>query len=302
MLISAIICTYNRDKYLYNVLKSLADNDLSNDKYEIVVVDNNSTDNTKSEYERFVVDFPQVRISYCFERNQGLSYARNRGLDESKGDVVVYVDDDARVNNIYLRTYYEFFEKRPDCDAAGGPIIPIYESSEPKWISYYTRLLLTGYLYKGKTEKPFSGSSYPGGGNAAYRMSVFDKVGKFNVDLGRKGTGLMASEEKDIFDKMHSLGMKIQYLPDAVLYHIIPDYKLTDEHIVRLSYSIGQSERVRTKSISQAKYHKRVFMEFVKWVGTMAYWVLYFVSGHPQKGNKLILFRRYVYKGLLGKQ
>ena len=301
MFLSAIICTYNREKYLYNVLASLANNDIDVSKYEIVLVNNNSTDNTESEYQRFKTDYPNVSTIYCIETNQGLSYARNRGIAESHGDLIVYVDDDALVNEKYLSTYFNFFENHSEFDAAGGPIIPKYETSEPEWMSHYTKLLLTGYLYKGEVETEFVGNAYPGGGNAAYRKSVFDKVGLFNVELGRKGVGLMGSEEKDIFDKMRGLGMRICYLPSAILYHLIPDFKLKHDYLVRLSYAIGRGERVRTQAISKAKYYNRVFMEIVKWAGTLAYWLLYFVQGNKQKGEKLIAFRLNVSKGLFGK-
>lgn len=301
MYISAIVCTYNREKYLYNVLASIAGNDLDVSKYEIVLVNNNSTDATEAGFQRFKADYPNVSTVYCVETNQGLSYARNRGIAEAHGDVVVYVDDDALVNDKYLSTYFDFFENHTEYDAAGGPIIPRYETSEPDWMSHYTRLLLTGYLYKGEKESEFLGGSYPGGGNAAYRKSVFDKVGLFNVDLGRKGVGLMGSEEKDIFDKMRGRGMRIGYLPTAILYHLIPDFKLQPDYLVRLSHAIGQGERARTLAVSKTKYRKRVFMEGVKWCGTIAYWFVYFLQGKKQKGGKLIAFRHNVSRGLLGR-
>ena len=109
--ISVIICTYNRDKYIYNVLKSIAENTLSRDKYEIVLVNNNSTDSTETECNRFCTDYSDVKFRYFIETNQGLSYARNRGIQEAEGNVVVYVDDDATINKEYLQTYYDFFDK-----------------------------------------------------------------------------------------------------------------------------------------------------------------------------------------------
>ena len=109
--LSVIICTYNRDKYIYNVLKSVAKNNLDTSLYEVVLVNNNSTDNTESECKRFAINFPNVSFQYHVELNQGLSYARNRGIVEAKGNIVVYVDDDATVNTEYLTTYYQFFNK-----------------------------------------------------------------------------------------------------------------------------------------------------------------------------------------------
>ena len=148
-MISVIICTYNRDKYIYNVLKSLAENDFPTEQYEIVLVNNNSTDNTIQECARFKQDFPNVVMREFMETNQGLSYARNRGIQESKGDILVYVDDDALVNKEYLRTYADFFATHPEIDAAGGPIIPQYETEEPTWMSHFTKCLITGYKYNG---------------------------------------------------------------------------------------------------------------------------------------------------------
>lgn len=300
-MLSVIICTYNRDKYIYNVLKSLADNTLPSEQYEIVLVDNNCTDNTRGECERFVRDYPEVSFRYFVETNQGLSYARNRGIKESHGDVLVYVDDDALVNTEYLLTYADFFSRMPEIDAAGGPIIPKYETEEPVWMSYFTKALITGYKYLGAKEKEFPKNDFPGGGNAAYRASVFDKVGLFNVDLGRKGDSLVGAEEKDIFDKMVSLGMRFYYLPDAILYHLIPEKKLSKDYFDRLTYSIGKSERMRTQALGKWKYVKRLFSECFKWVATIVLCVGHTLTGRPKKGWKLIQFRWNVTKGLVGK-
>lgn len=300
-MLSVIICTYNRDKYIYNVLKSLAENTLPHDRYEIVLVDNNCTDNTRSECDRFEKDFPDVVFHYFIETNQGLSHARNRGIKESAGDILVYVDDDALVNKEYLETYANFFDKMPEIEAAGGPIIPKYETNEPDWMSHFTRALITGYKYLGNKEKEFPKNDYPGGGNAAYRAYVFEKIGLFNVELGRKGDSLVGAEEKDIFDKMTTLGMRFYYLPDAILYHLIPEKKLSKDYFDRLTYSIGKSERMRTLAIGKWKYTKRLISEGIKWAASIVLCVGHTLTGHPKRGWKLIQFRWNVTKGLLGK-
>lgn len=299
MKLSIILCTYNRDKYIYNVLKSIAENDFAHNKYEIVLVNNNSTDNTESECQRFQQDFPDIQFNYCVELNQGLSYARNRGIQESQGDILVYVDDDALVNKEYLQTYATFFENNPDIAAAGGPIIPKYETSEPSWMSHYTRQLVTGKLYLGDKEREFPKKAFPGGGNAAYRKSVFDKIGLFNVELGRKGNSLIGAEEKDLFDKMTTIGIRFFYLPTAILYHIIPEKKLTQDYFNRLTYSIGVSERYRTLQISKGKYLKRLFSEAIKWAATLVLWLKFAITLQFSKGNKLVLFRWNVTRGLV---
>lgn len=302
MLISVIICTYNRDRYIYNILRSVAENDLPHTEYEIVLVDNNCTDNTAKECERFRKDFPDIRFQYIVESQQGLSYARNSGIRHSIGEVLVYVDDDALVNKEYLSTYARFFAQNPEAVAAGGPIEPQYDGcEEPKWMSHYTRQLVTGKLNIGNKERKFPKGAFPGGGNAAYRKTVFDTIGLFNVELGRKGNSLIGAEEKDLFDKMTSRGMDFYYLPTAILYHLIPEKKLTQDYFERLTHGIGVSERYRTLQISKSKYRKRLFQEAVKWAATLVLWCRFAICLSPSKGNKLVAFRYNVTKGLLGK-
>lgn len=300
-MISVILCTYNRDKYIYNVLKSVAENDYSHDQYEIVLVNNNSTDGTENECRRFQADYPDIRFRYFLETNQGLSYARNCGIRNAQGDLLAYVDDDATVNPEYLRTYSDFFTHHPEAVAAGGPILPVYETEEPEWMTHYTRQLITGKLFLGNNQREFPRGAFPGGGNACYRKSVFDTVGLFNVELGRKGNSLIGAEEKDLFDKMTTHGMHFYYLPNAILYHIIPPHKLTQDYFDRLTYSIGVSERYRTQQISRKKYLNRLCKEAIKWGGTIALWCGFAIRGECAKGNKLVAFRKNVTRGLLGK-
>lgn len=297
-MLSVILCTYNRERYIYPVLESIARGEYED--YEIVLVDNNSQDNTRFECERFCKDHPDIATHYIFEPQQGLSHARNTGIRHAKGNILVYVDDDALVNTAYLKTYADFFAKHPEAMAAGGPILPQYDGcEEPKWMSHYTRQLITGKLYLGKCEREFPAGHYPGGGNAAYRKEVFELVGTFNVDLGRKGDSLIGAEEKDLFDKMTTRGIRFFYLPSAVLYHLIPPRKLTDEYFDRLTRSIGQSERYRTLAISRAKYAKRLLAECVKWGATLLLWTGFLLKLQACKGHRLVRFRRNVTLGLL---
>ncbi|MBR4564637.1 MAG: glycosyltransferase [Paludibacteraceae bacterium] len=299
-MLTAIICTYNRAKYIGPLLESIAANDLAKEEYEILLVDNNCTDNTREVCEDFTAKHPEVNFRYTVEPEQGLSAAKNRGIKEAKGDIIVYIDDDALVDSWYLRTYAEWLESHPETMACGGPIEPLYETAEPDWMTPYTKALLTAWMDYGDKPREYPKGCFPGGGNAAYRKSVFDKVGYFNTALGRKGNSLMGAEEKDIFDKMHSFGMQIMYIPSPVLHHIIPQKKLEKDYFDRLTTQIGISERKRTLAISKTKYVKRLFSEAIKWGGTIVLLCFYTISFHPAKGWKLIQFRYNVSKGLLG--
>lgn len=299
MRVSVIICTYNRAKYLAPLLESIACNDYDTSQYEILVVDNNSSDSTPHVCQQFASQHPTISFRYVFEGEQGLSVARNRGIHEAEGELVIFVDDDALVDVHYISFYADYLQNHPDVMAAGGPIEPLYETIEPAWMTNYTRALLCGWMNYGSRVCTYPDGRYPGGGNAAYRRMVFSQVGEFNTELGRKGNSLMASEEKDIFDKMHDLGMKVIYLPGPVLHHIIPQYKLEKDYFNRLTRQIGISEHRRTLAISKGKFVRRIFAECVKWGGTLVLLFAYLLQGHPLRGWKLVLFRVNVTQGLL---
>lgn len=301
MKFSVIFCTYNREKYIYNAMKSIAEQDFPYTDYEIVLINNNSTDSTESICNRFREDYPQVGFRYFIETNQGLSYARNRGVKESRGDILVFVDDDATVFESYLPSINIFFDAYPEVNACGGPIVPVYEVEKPKWLSHYTEQLLGGALYEGDKVKPFRNGEYPGGGNSAFRKAVFEKYGLFNVELGRKGTGLIGAEEKDLYDRLIRGSEQFYYLPQMGIYHYIPEKKLTKAHFRELTYSIGKSERIRTKGVSPKAYRNRVLAECKKWMASLVLFAGYTLALSPGKGWKLMQFRWYVSKGLLGK-
>lgn len=301
MRFSVIFCTYNREKYIYNAMKSIAEQDFPHQDYEIVLVNNNSTDSTESICNQFREDYPQVGFRYFVETNQGLSYARNRGVAESRGEILVFVDDDATAFDYYLSSIDTLFKEHPAVSACGGPIVPVYEVEKPKWLSHYTEQLIGGALYEGDKIKPFRNGKYPGGGNSAFRKEIFDKYGLFNVDLGRKGAGLIGAEEKDLYDRLTRGGEQFYYLPQMGIYHYIPQKKLTEEYFKELTYSIGKSERIRTKGVSDKAYRSRTLSETKKWIGSFVLFFGYTVALSPAKGWKLLQFRWYVSKGLSGK-
>jgi glycosyltransferase involved in cell wall biosynthesis len=300
-MLSIIICTYNRDKYIYNVLQSIAENDFPSEKYEIILVNNNSTDNTENEYIRFKQDYSERMIHYFIEKNQGISFARNRGVFESVGDIIVFIDDDETVDQDFLQNISDFFNIYEYAGISAGPVIPIYEIEKPKWFSYYTEHLVSGAYDKGNVIKLLSKKDYPGTGHACFRKELFLKYGEFNTNLGRKGNSLIGGEDKDFFLRLMNDGILCYYLPTAKIYHHIPASKLTEKYFNELTYSIGKSERMRTLAISKIKYAKRLFSECIKWIASFVLFIGYAVGFSPQKGWKLLVFRKNVTKGLLGK-
>ena len=298
-MLSIIICTYNRDKYIYNTLKCIANNEYPAEKYEIIVIDNNSTDQTENECIRFQKDYPKIPYRYFKEMKQGLSHARNRGIEEACGEFLVFLDDDAFVSHHYLKNLTENLNKYHDCSAFGGKITPKFESGEiPKWISKWAYSWVSA-IDLGKNIQEFRGKKYPIGANMGIKTAILSEVGNFNTKLGRNKKNLMGGEEKDIFNRIKNLGVKIYYFPNIEVQHVIPPQRTTDNYIVELGQGIGQSERIRTLTISKFKYIKRLFSELIKWTASIVLYVYYLCKFQPQKGAKLILFRWNVTKGLL---
>src|SRR5690606_5027026 len=105
--------------------------------FEIIIVNNNSTDNTESVCKSFMTNQSGLDVKYVVETNRGLSFARNRGIAESKYDIITYIDDDAYAKPDFLELIFEHFKTYPDTAGLGGKVIPRYEIEEPKWMNKY---------------------------------------------------------------------------------------------------------------------------------------------------------------------
>ena len=301
-MLSLIVCTYNRDKYLYGALQCIAENGFPTEAYEIVLVNNMSTDNTEAECKRFENDYPNVDFRYFVETNQGLSFARNRGIKESQGETLVFLDDDSYIQEGYLNNLQKHLEAHPNADAFGGKILPVFESGEaPKWLSKWNYSWVSA-IDMGDKVCPFKGKAFPIGANMGIRRSMISEIGLFNTQLGRSKKNLMGGEEKDLFERIRNHGGSIYYFPDVVVHHVIPPTRTTKEYIMRMGEGVGKSERIRTLSISKSKYLGRLFSELVKWGGTFVLWLGFAITGQFEKGNILIAFRRKVTSGLTNKK
>ena len=298
-MLSIIVCTYNRDKYLYGALQCIAENGFPSDSYEIILVNNMSTDNTGAECQRFRLDYPNVNFHYFVEASQGLSYARNRGIKESRGETLLFLDDDSYIQKDYLKNLQRQLNDHPEADAFGGKIDPVFESSEtPKWLSKWNYSWVSA-IDLGEKVCQFKGKAFPIGANMGIRKAMLDKTGAFNTQLGRSKKNLMGGEEKDLFERIQQQGGLIYYFPDVVVNHVIPPTRTTKDYVKRLGEGVGRSERIRTLGVSKWKYLKRLFSELVKWGGTAVLWLGFALKGQFEKGNILFTFRRKVTSGLL---
>lgn len=294
--LSLIIATYNRAQSLLRTLRSVVSQSAAPELWECIVVNNNSTDNTAEVFARFAADNQGFDLKMVSETKQGLSNARNAGITASKGEYVAIVDDDETLESSYIESYIEFFDSFPTAMAAGGAVRAEYESHRPRWMSHYTERMIANPIDLDVVVTLFPSSRVPAGGNMAFRREIFDRVGLFNPRLGRNGQSLIGGEENDLFARLRAAGELLYFVPNAAIYHHIPDAKLTDEYFDRLSYNVGRSKALRAQS--DEEFSELMASERRKRVVTYVLAALYTIALQPIKGQYLIRMRKGIYKGI----
>lgn len=291
--LSLIICTYNRDKYLLEALQSIKAQTVDNSTFELIIVDNNSTDNTGIIAKQFIVINPQLNIKYVFETNKGLSFARNRSIKEASAPIISYIDDDAILSTGYVEAMLSFFNANPQAVGVGGKIIPKYEDgNEPPWMNKY----LDGFVGKadhGASVKKFDATmKYPAGCNMTYKKDILVKAGGFNNDL------TFRSDDKYIFYKVKELSNEIYYVPGAYLYHYIDHNRLTFENFKKLFLKTGNEEKIRIRSVQGTPgVIKKAFEFFLKFIASLLIFILYFLKGQSIKGKYVLMSQWFTLKG-----
>lgn len=258
-----------------------------------MVVSNNSTDDTVARFGDFAARYPGLNLRLVTEDGPGVSYARNRGIAETSAPLLVFIDDDERINPGFLRAYADFFDAHPDAVVAGGRIIAEYVTGRPAWLSKYTEMPIANPMDFGDAVRPFPAGRVPGGGNMAFRRSAALRYGGFDPSLGRVGRMLIGGEENDFFERLMRGGETCWYVPGAVMWHIIPPEKLTESYFRRLCYNVGVSQRLRAGMYR--RYPKTLLFECLKWGATL----LLSLTMPPRKSLWLIRMRYEISRGLL---
>jgi len=252
MKISVILCTFNRCQSLSMALDGLAAQAVPESiAWEVIVVDNNSTDQTRQVAERYCRSYPD-RFRYLFEPQQGKSNALNRGVREAGGDVLAFIDDDVTVESTWLRNLTAPFE-RSGWAGVGGRIAPPLDFSPPVWLPVEGPYDLSGVLAlfdKGRegaelTEAPF-------GTNMAFRREIFDRHGLFRPDLGPCPGSEIRGEDTEFGRRVLKSGERLWYEPSAIVHHTVPENRLRKEYFLRFMYDHGRAsirERGRRPSV-----------------------------------------------------
>jgi glycosyltransferase involved in cell wall biosynthesis len=272
---SIIVCTYNRCEYLKETIESIIESLRDRNDCELLIIDNNSTDQTNE----IVKSFAHLSsVKYFLETNQGLSHARNRGIKEAQGEIIVYLDDDIELPSNYFDICDEIFK-----DAAilisGGKVLP-FKVEIPEWLPKKYYFLVS--VYDLGNEPKFV--KYLMGGNFAIRREVAKKIGSYSTELGRKGQSLAGGEEIDYQNRAKELGYKMFYHPEQNILHKINE-KLNETYVLKYAFELGKSEKIIDQSLST----NRVKIKLLKsHIAIIAYSLL---RGILTKGKSLSYIR-----------
>jgi len=282
--ISLIICTYNRAKFIAEALASLAQQELDDSEFEIIIVNNNCTDDTESICARFIKEHPQLDINYVIETNQGLSFARNRGIAESKYPIITYIDDDAYAKADFLSIIQQFFVDNPNTKGIGGKVTPRYEKGEPVWMNKY----LNGFVAKmdkGDQVVQFNKSEYPVGCNMTYTKAILEQVGGFNNRLKWR------ADDKYIGIRVREVTDEVYYVPTLAVEHTIDAYRTSDENFKKFCLKFGNEESIRVRDIGISSYLTKAIEFIFKLCGSFILMLSFFLRGEFSKGKYTFMYR-----------
>lgn len=287
--ISIVLCTYNRASSLAAVLESLAALQTADDlSHEILVVDNNSSDNTANVIDSVRAVYPTL-IRYVFEAGQGLSRARNRGIEEARGRLIAFTDDDIRVDQNWLKELSRALIAYPHV-GFGGRILPTWDFTPPSWfIGSGSFHMLKGGVVVGHDlgDEPREyrlDTRTPVGANMAFRREVFERHGLFRTDLGKTGKRVFFGEDAEFCGRLLRAGEKLLYLPQAVIYHPVDSARMTKSNFTISYFNIGRSIGRRSNYPEDAVRYFGVPRHLIRrFIGQIIRGIVRFGSGQHRK-------------------
>jgi glucosyl-dolichyl phosphate glucuronosyltransferase len=238
---TVILCTYNRCRLLQPALQSLAASELPGGvEWEILVVDNNSSDQTRQVVEEFARRYPG-RFRYLFESSQGKSFALNAGIRESQSEVLAFADDDAVVEPDWLWNLTSSLYQGGWL-GAGGRIVPVWPKPLPNWLSPEDPDTMGPFVAfdLGSEAGPLKRPPY--GANMAFRRETFEKYGRFRIDLGPRPGSEIRREDIEFAERLLIAGEPLRYEPAAVVHHPVPEDRMKKSFVLRWWFWFGYSE------------------------------------------------------------
>lgn len=212
--ISVIICTHNRSSMLADCINSLLNQNIDSENFEILIIDNNSTDNTEEVSSKFCEK--RHNIKYFFEKTTGYSAPRNCGWKNASGKIVAYIDDDEIAAPNWLESIEKDFQIEEKPDIIGGIYEIKYDETPPDW---FTDSMGGTNKNRPKGLLNQRQDCYLAGGNIAFKKEVMEKLNGFSNDFDMKDGFLMMGEDTDLCQRAKNVGFKLYYNPGIVIYH-----------------------------------------------------------------------------------
>jgi GT2 family glycosyltransferase len=249
-LITVAICTRNRVALLARAVTSVQAQ--LNDRAELLIVDNGSTDATAATIKNIIAIDP--RVKYLLESRTGLSHARNLALQSARGEWVIFLDDDATVQPGWLAAYEAFFSKlpAPQITVAGGPVIPDYETPPPGWLRPSA-----ASFHDVTATRSCAPTEHPWGCNYAVRRETALAAGGFNIALGHCGQALGAYEEIELTERLRRAGGAVWLVADARIKHLVAAERLRLGWQSRCAFGQGRS-RARNRLAARKNRGERI--------------------------------------------
>lgn len=243
MKFSVVIATYNRAEELAKTLESLEQLE-SPDPWEVIIVDNNSPDNTREVILQAVEKFP-VPLRYVMEKEQGRSAALNAGILAATGEILAITDDDVRVDHRWLVNADRALQTL-QCDYVGGKALPIWSGKLPDWMpnrggKHWGVIALLDY---GPEPVEFGEQKVPLGVNIVFRRECFERAGLWDNSIGRKAGTLLGQEVREWSQRGRAAGLRGFYSPDLIVHHVIPEDRLTKKYFRKWFYWHGISRAI----------------------------------------------------------
>lgn len=258
--ISIVVCTYNRVNLLEEVLYSLKKQTLSPTLFEVLVIDNNSTDGTWKFVETAIKNQSNFRVFK--ETAQGVSHARNRGWQEARGDYVAYIDDDAKATPEWCERILNAFETvTPKPTVVGGKILPWYDHTPPSWFTDEFEIRTWGED-PGFLESPVKKYGFSGSNMAILKEVLFD-VGGFSPKFGPIGSDLWFGEEAELFSKVSDEKQLFWYDPRIKVFHFTPERNTKIFYYFKRAY-LGGKARYRIEKCDRLSF---TYLKKIKCMG-----------------------------------
>jgi glycosyltransferase involved in cell wall biosynthesis len=285
--VSVVIVTYNRCDMLPRALESVLGQDVAEVQYEVIVVDNNSTDRTR-EVVATLIAGGEPRLRYVFEGKQGQAHARNAGIAATVAPIIAFTDDDVRVAPTWIAEIRRAFGEHPEVDCVGGRIVPQWPREAPAWLTrehWVGPLALQDYgpsPFHGNAERPLFLAS----ANAAFRRSVFEQIGGFDPAFSKGGD----HSDTEILVRLYASHLQSLYVPSIVVtaevqperlrkrYHRSWFYRAGRTHaLMRFLEIFGRDGRLDEKLVvmetlfgTPAFVYRGLLTEGARWVGALA--------------------------------